>query len=161
MPIIDHYTAVEDAALVLIKESIDNKEKYFSKKDVQVSRSDDDVLSKGYDYFVILFPGDFSSEKGGSGVKFVTWHIDVEIYVRFSTTGETWKKFKLFRSDMFNLFNVKTIGRTLNRTPGVVDDVILTGGSKPVAYGEEESEADPIFFSQTLDLAIPYKVNMV
>jgi len=154
----DHYTLVEEAVLKVIREQLNNHAAYFPKPLKQVVASDDTVLSSGFDYFVITFPSTFPVVPQGVGVIEVAWMLSLEFFVRFTTHPETWRRFKAVRSDLFSLFNVDHIGRTLNRTAGV-RDVLLTSAGAPVFYGEEATPNDPVFFSQKLELSIFYKIN--
>ena len=153
----NYYDVVENATIALTKNHLDNSATYFKKPEKQVTKSDDSVLSGGYDYFLILYPAAFPTTPGGTGVFEVNWVITLDMFVRYSTPPVTWQHFKAFRSDIFNLFNVKKVGRTLDRTDGV-RDVLLTGESDPVAYSEEGAD-DPIFFSQRMQLSVYYKIN--
>jgi hypothetical protein len=153
----DYYSEVEDAVIALVKNHLDNRATYFKNPDKQAVKSNDTILTEGFDYFFITYPASFPTTSGGTGVVEVTWNLGVEIFVLFSTPPNTWAKFKAFRGDIFNLFNVSKVGRTLDRTNGV-KDVLLTGESEPVAYSEEGLN-DPIFYSQRMQLSVFYKVN--
>lgn len=152
-----NYDVIENAAITLIKNHLDNSATYFKKPEKQVTKSNDTVLGEGFSFFLILYPASFPTTPGGTGVIEVNWAITLDLFVRFSTPPETWRNFKAFRSDLFNLFNIQKVGRTLDRTDGV-RDVLLTGESDPVAYSEEGSD-DPIFFSQRMQLNVFCKVN--
>ena len=155
----DHYAAVEDATIKLVQDHLENHATFFPKPEKQVAKSNDDVLSEGFDYFFITYPASFPLIGAGTGVVEVTWHIKVEIFVRVTTHPQTWANFKAFRSAVFNLFNISTIGRTLNRTPGVGVGLSLESNSDPIFYGEENTPNDPIFYSQVMQLSVPYKIN--
>lgn len=154
---IDHYSAVEDAVIALVKDHIENKATYFTQPAKQVVKSDDTVLTGGFEYFFITYPGAFPTNFAGTEAVNVLWSVEVEIFVRFSTPSTTWAHFKAFRSDLFNLFNVAKIGRTLNRTAGILN-CVLSGNTEPIAYAEEGT-SDPTFFSQKLLLSVDYKIN--
>jgi hypothetical protein len=151
--------AVESAVIALVAEHLENRLEYFPQPDKQVVKSDDSVLSLGFDYFFLTYPGSFPTESAGTGVIETVWNVSIEIFVRFKkNTKDTWGRFRRFRSDIFNLFNVSQVGRNLNRTAGV-KEVLLTGDSEPVPYGEEDAPSDPIFISQTMQLAVTFKIN--
>jgi hypothetical protein len=156
--LIDHFSVVEAAALQLVKDHIDNRDVYFDVPEDQVVASDETVLTTGHDYFLISFPSIFPTEYGGAGMIKAVWSISMEMFVRFSTPPETWAHFKAFRSDIFNLFNVRIIGHNLNRTAGV-ESVLLTSEGAPTAFAEEDTPSDPVFFSQRMLLTVQYKIN--
>ena len=154
----DYFSIAESAVVAVVRDHLDNKAVYFTKPAKQITKSDDSVLGEGFEYFFITYPGAFPVVPQGVGVIEVTWMIGVDIFCRFTTYPDTWKRFKAFRSDVFNLFDVNKIGRNLDRTPGV-RDVLLSSESEVVGVGEEDSPADPIFFKQSLQLAVYFKVN--
>jgi len=155
---IDYFGEIEDAVIALVKNHLDHKDTYFDAPDEQVVKSDDDKLNEGHDYFFFTFPSAFPTVSAGTDVVETIWMIRIEIFTRFSTPESTWANFKAFRSDIFNLFNVRNIGRNLNRTPRVVS-VLLSSEGEPIFYGEESTPSDPVFYSQAMQLSVSTHIN--
>jgi len=119
----------------------------------QVS-DDDTVFQLGGDYFIIYRPGEFPTVQKGM-LADVSWHVKAVVYVRFVEYKTSWNKFKLFRSDIFNLLNADP---TLNKTNGVWN---VTVSSKDDAGRLLDTQGNPMnWIAQLLDVTITQRIKI-
>lgn len=137
----DFYAECETGAMVLLR----TLTAHF-KHDWQVS-SDDTVLAKGEDYFVIVRPGAFPLERMTEQLARVGWNIVLDLHVRYKDYKTSWSKFKTFRSDIFNLLMNHP---TLNDTSGVLRVDVTGEEQAQYLKFSDVANAQPAFIIQTV-----------
>ena len=158
--IVDHYDLLETAAMQLVRTELVT---YFPAPEETVTKSDDTMLDQGHDYFVIFYPGSFPTTKAGNQVLNVDWEIIVDVMTRYDgTEPEAWTQFKTIRSEMFHLFNVLKIGRTLGGTARVLN-VLLSAEERPryVPIVPGEPNSGVAFIAQVMTVTVTEMINKV
>ena len=160
MPTIDFYDLIETAVVTLVRSELSS---YFTEPTKQVTKSDDTYLDQGYDHFLIAYPGAFPTTGYATQIQAVEWEVVLDMLIRFDgTEPEAWARFKALRADVFYLFNVRRIGRTLNGTARV-ERVSLGSEERPRYIPHEASNPDSgiAFIAQAMALTVFEKVNRV
>lgn len=160
----DFFSTCEDAIISMLKNDLANHAAYFGTDPVKlakvVNKSDDTKLDEGYDYFAITYPGAFPAGFESVSQINVSWDIYIDLFVRFTTESESWANFKAYRSDVFNLFNVLLIGRTLNKTNNVkAGTPILSSEDEPSYYSLRSNPDVRAFISQRCKLSLTQIIN--
>lgn len=156
----DHYSTLEAAFRTL---AITELPAYFpaAKAAEMVTKSDDTVYDRGHDYYLTTYPGAFPVERLGVQSISVGWEILVDLLTRWKGgEAESWDRFILYRSDIFNLYNVSNKGRNLNRTAGVFSVTFGTVDRPryiPLIYDNPDSP--PAFIAQTCVATITEVIN--
>lgn len=155
----DYYNVIESAVIDLLRAELPAS--YIKDASRQITKSDDTHLDSGYDYFVIAYPGSFPTDNFAVQAVSVDWEIILDSIVRFDASEpEAWAAFKAWRAELFYLFNVRRIGRTLGQTPRV-ENVLLSSTDRPryipVVPGDIDSGI--AFIAQALTLTVTEKIN--
>lgn len=159
MPTTDYYNVIESAVIDLLRAELPAA--YIEDEDKQITKSDDTHLDSGYDYFVIAYPGAFPTDGFAAQTVSVDWEIILDAIVRFNASEpEAWAALKAWRAELFYLFNLRRIGRTLDRTSRV-ENVLLSSTDRPryipVVPGDIDSGV--AFIAQAMTLTVTEKIN--
>ena len=156
--IVDYYDNVETAVVELIRAQMVD---YFPNPEETVTKSDDTFLDQGHDYFAFIYPGTFPTEIFGNQVVTVNWEVIVDVFARFNTTeAEAWIAMKKVRAEMFHLFNINKIGRTINGA-NYVDRVVLGAEDRPryIPVDPDNPDAGIAFIGQVMILTVTQRIN--
>lgn len=160
----DYFSIVEDAVLSLVRTTFVARITDGVKGVRQFAKSDDSYLDQGYAHFLFTYPGDFPTLPiGGNTLVTTQWEVLLDAFVRWDATElEAWNLFKEWRGDLFYLFNLRQIGRTLDRTAGV-ERVVLTASDRPryIPVDPNDELSDPAFIGQVMSLQVTQKINKV
>jgi len=147
----DQYSVVEKGFRDYVKAQMTT---YFPlvTQDVQVTKSDATVLTRGYDYYLVTYPGAFPTIDREAGVRIIetNWEILVEIFSRFpKSEQDAWDRFIPFRSDLFNTINATEAGRNLNGTNGI-RGCLISAEERPyyVPVNADDPDSPAAFISQ-------------
>ena len=156
--ITDYYDLMETALVEFIRAQL---VEYFPDPEKTVTKSDDTHLDQGHNYFCIAYPGVFPTGIFGNQIINVDWEVILDVHARWnSTEQEAWKALKTIRGEMFNLFNIRKIGRTLNGHQ-YVDRVLLSAEDRPryLYVDEENPDSGIAFIGQVMLLTVTQRIN--
>jgi hypothetical protein len=148
----DYYSQCEDAIGRLFRTLTD-----YIQHDWQVS-DDDTNLSKGADYFIFFNPGMFTPvpvSEDADRVEYYNWEVLFEIRVRFASFGVSKKKFKAFRSELFNVINAHK--RLDFPKPAIANGVLkttLSSTAKPMYWADKAGQPAPSWIVQQMKATV-------
>jgi len=152
------YNTVEAAVISLIRAQMAS---YFPTPEETVTQSDDTHLDSGHDYFVIAYPGALPTEYFAGQMVLTNWEVILDAMIRWNDSQpNAWTAFKQLRGELFYLFNVRNIGRTLGGASWV-DQVFMSADDRPryIPMNPGDVESDPAFIAQALSLTVTQKIN--
>jgi len=121
----DYYNTAEAALIAFLKTQL--ADPYFPNADLQVTASNDEILSNGNDYYAVAYPGNFpisGTEVSSTQIQY-EWEILLDLLVRWNkSTAIVWSTFKPYRDAVIQIINHTKAGKTLDRTNYVRNAVI-------------------------------------
>jgi len=150
---IDYYNIIEAGAVTYLRTELAS---YFTEPTKQCTQGDDRFLATGYDYFAIAYPGSFPTEVHGGTYIRTNWEVIIDTLTRWKTNhSDAWSLFRTFRAELFAVFNVNKIGRTLNGV-SYVEKVLISGDERPrfIPVDPTDQYSDPAFIAQAMSLTV-------
>jgi len=155
---IDYYDLMETAVVELVRSQL---AAYFTDPEKSVTKSDDTHLDQGHDYFCFVYPGVFPAEIFGNQIVTVNWEVILDVFARYnSTEKQAWIDMKKIRAELFWLFNLREIGRTINKHQ-FVDRVVLSAEDRPryIPVDVDNPDSGIAFIGQVMVLTVTQRIN--
>jgi hypothetical protein len=154
----DFYDVCETAAVTMFQNELASR---WKDKDKQVTKSNDSFLDRGFDAFILAYPGAGPTQYAGTQALTVQWEILLDVIVRWDqNTAKAWADFKSLRSDVFNLVNLTQTGRTLGWTPSI-EGTLLSIAERPryIPLNRDPNTSIISHIAQICTLTVTQKVD--
>jgi hypothetical protein len=154
----DPYQLCEDAIKSLLATVTE-----LSQFDYQIA-TDDTVIGKGADYFVVVRPGAFPTEQVSMDEDNFTWHVNCTLYVRYKEYNVSWSLFKALRWKIIRLIrrdpnlSVRDDPDFANGCTGVWQTAI-TGPEDAQYFALEAKAVRPNFIIQEMQVRVTQRVG--
>jgi len=142
----DYWKLCETGLITLLRTELSS---YWTDATKQVTASDDQYLSAGFDHFAFTYPGAFPQTEDTSGFIEYSWEILLDLMVRWKTSEtKAWNEngFKAYRGDVIYLLNHTQKGRNLGKTQ-FVRDAILSSEDRPSYIPVSGTEDSMVVYS--------------
>lgn len=112
--------------------------------------TDDTVLSKGAENFLVVRPGRFPYRKGDEYAGWYDWEILGDLYIRYQQYKTSWDRFKQVRTELIHLAHMYP---NLDNVAGV-EHVSIESREKPMYFKLDEGKIKSNFIIQTLEFTV-------
>ena len=146
----DPYKLVEDGFVAKMRAKVSELAEF----DYQVA-SDDTVIARGADYFLVYRPGAFPTDDVDEDQDDFTWHINCDLFIRYKEYQTSWDIFKVVR---WKIIKAVRSDRSLGSIAGVYKTRI-TSPEQPQYFALEEKAVKPNFIIQGFQVEVTQRVE--